>query len=294
MVKFGHVIESRFTLTSPWLLMDRMDIFGIQAALSTRVFGHRLVFLPSTGSTNDVAKDMAAQGAPEGTVVLAEEQSAGRGRLGRRWLAPPGTCILCSILFRPDLPPTQAQRLTMLCSLAAADAVAQVARLQVSIKWPNDLVVKSQVFNLRFPSWKKLAGVLTETGLTGDRLDFAVVGIGINVNVESEMLPALAPDATSILAKVGQPVDRVALLVALLAGVERRYEALRAGVSPRPEWTARLATLGQPVEVATSERVLRGVAESVDEDGALLLRTPDGVLRRLLAGDVTLTGLPGE
>ena len=275
--------------------MDPMVATSIQTALSTRVFGCRLVYLSSTRSTNDVAKGTAAQGAPEGTVILAEEQSAGRGRLGRRWLAPPGTCILCSILFRPDLPPTQAQRLTMLCSLAAADAIAQVAGLQVSIKWPNDLVVKSPISNLQSPiptlhspSWKKLAGVLTETGLTGERLDFAVVGIGINVNVEPEVLPTLAPDATSILAETGRPVDRVALLAALLGGVERRYGALQAGVSPHREWAARLATLGQPVEVTTSEGALRGVAESVNEDGALVLRTPGGALRRLLAGDVTL------
>ena len=202
--------------------MDPMDASGIQTALSTRVFGRRLVYLSSTRSTNDVAKNAAAQGAPEGTVILAEEQSAGRGRLGRRWLAPPGTCILCSILFRPDLPPTQAQRLTMLCSLAAADAIAQVAGLQVSIKWPNDLVVKSPIYNLQSPiptlhspSWKKLAGVLTETDLTGERLDFAVVGIGINVNVEPEVLPTLAPDATSIELKASE-------LAMLLDGIDLR------------------------------------------------------------------------
>jgi BirA family biotin operon repressor/biotin-[acetyl-CoA-carboxylase] ligase len=275
--------------------MDRIDPSSIQATLTTRVFGRELVYLPRTGSTNDVAKDLAAQGAPEGTVVLADEQMAGRGRMGRRWLAPPGTCLLCSILFRPHLPPTQAQRLTMLCSLAAADAVEQVAGLRVSVKWPNDLVVKSQIPNLQSPisnlqsqAWPKLAGVLTETGVIGDRLDFVVVGIGINVNVEPDLLPSLATDATSVLAEVGRRVDRGALLVALLAGVERRYEALRAGASPHREWAARLATLGRPVAVTTSEGVLTGVAESVDEDGALLLRTPDGALRRLLAGDVTL------
>jgi BirA family biotin operon repressor/biotin-[acetyl-CoA-carboxylase] ligase len=275
--------------------MDRIDPSSIQATLTTRAFGRELVYLPCTGSTNDVAKDLAAQGAPEGTVVLADEQMTGRGRMGRRWLAPPGTCLLCSILFRPHLPPTQAQRLTMICSLAAADAVEQVAGLRVSVKWPNDLVVKAQspkpkspISNLKSRNWHKLAGVLTETGVIGNRLDFVVVGIGINVNVEPDVLPTLAPDATSVLAEVGRRVDRGALLGALLDGVERRYEALRAGASPHHEWAARLATLGQPVAVTTSAGVLTGVAESVDEDGALLLRTPDGALRRLLAGDVTL------
>ena len=289
-------------------MVEPLDFSIIQSALTTQTFGRKLAVLPRTGSTNDVAKDLAARGAPEGTVVVADEQTAGRGRLARRWLAPPRTSLLCSLLFRPDLPPIQAQRLTMLCSLAAADAIEQVAGLQVHLKWPNDLVVKSQLANrksavrnlhspfsiLYSPTWRKLAGILTETGITGERLDFAVVGIGINVNVGPEALPTLAPDATSILAEVGCPLDRGALLVALLAGVERRYQGLRAGESPYREWAVRLATLGQPVEVSTPAGVLAGVAESVDEDGALLLRLPDGGWRRLLAGDVTLAHPQGE
>jgi BirA family biotin operon repressor/biotin-[acetyl-CoA-carboxylase] ligase len=268
--------------------MNRIDAPRIQAALNTRVFGRKLVYLPRTGSTNDVAKDLAAQGAPEGTVVLADEQVAGRGRMGRRWSAPAGTCLLCSILFHPTLLPAHANRLTMLCSLATADAVEQIAGLAVDLKWPNDVIVQSPIPNLQSPNWRKLAGVLTETGVIGEQLDFAIVGIGVNVNVEPEVLPSLAPDATSILAEVGGPVDRLVLLVAFLSGVEQRYDALRAGQSPHREWTARLATLGQRVQATTSEGVLNGVAESVDEDGALLLRLPNGELRRLLAGDVTL------
>jgi BirA family biotin operon repressor/biotin-[acetyl-CoA-carboxylase] ligase len=269
--------------------MERFDLPTIQATLNTQAFGRKLLYLPSTGSTNDVAKDLATRGAPEGTVVLADEQTAGRGRLRRRWLAPPGTCLLCSILFRPDLPPSQAQQLTMLCSLAAADAVEQVSGLQVTIKWPNDLIVRSRIPHPEAREWRKLAGVLTETGVMGERLDFVVVGIGVNVNVEPDVVPTLASHATSILAEVMRPTDRLALLATLLRGVERRYEALRAGESPYQEWTARLATLGQPVQVTTSEGALTGVAESVDGDGALLLRTPDGELHRLLAGDVTLS-----
>jgi BirA family biotin operon repressor/biotin-[acetyl-CoA-carboxylase] ligase len=273
--------------------MDQVDAPEIQAALATRVFGRRLVRLARTGSTNDVARALAVQGAPEGTVVWADEQTAGRGRMGRRWLAPPGACLLCSILFRPALPPTQAQWLTMLSSLAVADAVEQVAGLQVAIKWPNDLIVKAQSPTTRAQGWRKLAGVLTETGVTGERVAFVVVGIGVNVNVGPEVLPTLAPDATSILAEVKRPVDGGTLLVALLASVERRYEMLRAGVGPHREWAARLATLGQSVKATTSEGRLAGVAEAVDAGGALLLRTPDGVVHRLLAGDVTLAQAPG-
>lgn len=268
--------------------MDKLSEEWIRAALTTRVFGRDLVILNRTGSTNDVAKGLAAQGMPEGTVVLADEQTAGRGRMGRRWLAPPGTCLLCSILFRPDLPPAQAQWLTMLCSLAAADAVEQVAGLQVAIKWPNDLVVKAQNPKSKAQGWRKLAGVLTETGVVGERLEFVVVGLGANVNVEPEVLVTLAPDATSILAETGREVDRAVLLAALLAGVESRYARLQAGASPRTEWAAHLATLGQRVEVTTSKGVLAGIAEAIDEDGALLLRTSDGMLHSLLAGDVTL------
>jgi BirA family biotin operon repressor/biotin-[acetyl-CoA-carboxylase] ligase len=260
----------------------------IKAQLATRIFGRELVCLSCAGSTNDVAKDLAVQGALEGAVVLADAQTAGRGRMGRRWVAPAGTCILCSILFRPGLPPTQAQQLTMLCSLAAADAVEEVAGLQVWLKWPNDLIVQGRGTKPKVRGWKKLAGVLTEVGVVGGRMDFVVVGLGLNVNVPLDALPSLAPGATSVLAETGRPVDRVALLIEFLAGVERRYEALQVGKGPHQEWCARLATLGRTVKASVSGKEFVGVAESVDEAGALLLRTPDGTLHRLLAGDVTL------
>jgi BirA family biotin operon repressor/biotin-[acetyl-CoA-carboxylase] ligase len=268
--------------------VNELDEKRIRAALTTRVLGRDLVILPRASSTNDVAKALAAQGAPEGTVVLANEQTAGRGRLGRRWSAPPGTCLLCSIILRPALHPSQANRLTMLCSLAAADAIELVAGLPVALKWPNDLIVQSPTRNTQYPTWRKLAGTLTETGVTGERLDLVVVGIGINVNVVPDVLPTLAPDATSILTETDQVVERATLLASLLRGVEARYALLQAGENPRAEWATRLTTLGQHVEVTTADGVLAGTAEAVDEDGALLLRAPGGALHRLLAGDVTL------
>jgi BirA family biotin operon repressor/biotin-[acetyl-CoA-carboxylase] ligase len=294
--------------------MDQLNASRIQNQLATRIFGRNLTVLPRTRSTNDVAKERAMQGAPEGAVVLADEQTAGRGRMGRRWLAPPGTCLLCSIIFRPDLPPTQAQRLTMLCALATADAVEEIAGLRVWLKWPNDLVVKAQGPKSKAQGWRKLAGLLTETSVVRSqsprtkaqspsvkpqgskaehadwRLEYTIVGIGVNVNVAPRDVADLAPDATSILAEAGRRVDRAALLATLLAGVEMRYARLQAGESPHTEWAARLATLGQRVQAIIDGEKVAGVAEAVDEDGALLLRTVDGALHKLTAGDVTLGG----
>lgn len=240
------------------------------------------------GSTNDLAKELASRRAPEGTVVVAEYQTAGRGRLDRRWIAPPKSALLCSILFRPELLPHQAHRLTMLCSMAAADAIQRVTELSVAIKWPNDLIVTRTSKRCASQPWRKIAGILTETGMTGGDLDYVVVGIGINVNVPSAILSKLGPGATSIRAEIGRKVSRSRLLIALLEDVEHRYRKLQEGQNPRDEWSARLATLGQCIEVSTEQRRLAGIAEAVDENGALLLRTPDGSLHRLLTGDATL------
>jgi BirA family biotin operon repressor/biotin-[acetyl-CoA-carboxylase] ligase len=178
----------------------------------------------------------------------------------------------------------------MICSMAAADALEAVAGLPVALKWPNDLIIESHTPDLPSRAWRKLAGILTETGLVGDDLTFAIVGIGINVNLPSEALTALAPDATSILAETGRRIARSELLVALLERVEERYKRLAGGENPHQEWSSRLTTLGRRVQVTTPEGALNGLAEEVDSYGALLLRLANGSRRRLLAGDVTLSG----
>lgn len=271
---------------------DELYAQQVRAALEPIVapseFWREAICLTRIDSTNTLAKTLASQGAPEGTLVVADEQTAGRGRLNRRWIAAPGTSLLCSILFRPALSASRVNHLTMLCSMAAADAVEQVAGLPVGLKWPNDLVVKSQSPHLGRQAWRKLAGILTETSLLGNRVAFAIVGIGINVNMLPEALPRLAPHATSILAETRRRTDRLELLLAVLKCVETRYEHLKSGDAPYQEWSTRLATLGQHVKVRTAQGVLHGTAEAVDVEGALLLKTDDGHVRRLLAGDVTL------
>ena len=261
---------------------------AIRPALTTRRFGHPVYYWPVVGSTNDELKRLAGEGAAEGALAIADEQLSGRGRLDRRWIALAGSSLLASLLFRPlFLPPEQAQQVTMLCALAAADAVAQVAGRPASLKWPNDLLLDN----------KKLAGILTELDLAGDQLAWVVVGLGLNVNADLARPPAdpIDPDwpelvdtAISLSMATGHPVSRLALLADYLSGVEARYELLREGIGPLEEWTARLSTVGQPVTVAAPDGVYQGVAEGVDERGALLLRRPDGQVTPILSGDVTL------
>ncbi len=256
---------------------DLLSPDSILAGLATRFIGQTVYYWPAVGSTNAELKRLADEGAPEGTLAIADEQTAGRGRLGRTWVAPPGSSLLMSLLFRPDwLAPAQAAQLTMLCALAAADAVVEIAGAQPSLKWPNDLLLNG----------KKLAGVLTELGFSADKLAWAVVGVGLNVNADFAGQPDLADTAISLSLTVGRPVSRLRLLHAYLTDVETRYDALRAGQSPHREWAARLATLGQAVTVHAPDGVYQGTAEGVDEAGALLLRRPSGEAVRILAGDV--------
>jgi len=246
---------------------EKLTMEAITRELPTRLIGRRVVVYPRVGSTNDEAKRLAEDGAPEGTLVVADEQTAGRGRLQRTWWAPAGTALLMSLILRPDLAPHQAQRLTMLCSLAICDAIAGTTGLVPAVKWPNDVLLRG----------RKVCGILTELGIEGPRLAYAVVGMGVNVNVDFGLAQEL-----------GREVSRLELLRAILINVEERYARLRAGESPHAEWAARLATLGQRVIVTTPTEQLSGIAEGVDADGALLLRDENGVLRHILAGDVTL------
>ena len=235
------------------------------------------------GSTNDALLEAGRQGAAEGVVMVADVQTAGRGRLDRRWEAPPGSCLLMSLLFRPPEPFTaSAPRVTMACGLALVDAIAEIAGLDVPLKWPNDLIVT------RDGGWAKIAGMLSEIGSDVGAPPFLVVGIGLNVNVPAAHLPNLAPNATSLLVERGHPLSRVALLDAFLQRIATRYAGLRTGDDPLPEWRGRLVWMGQQVQVHTPTESVTGVAVTVNDTGALVLRLPDGSLRAFSVGDVSL------
>ena len=267
-------------------LVSRPDVLTpeeVLAGLATRRLGRVVEYREAVGSTNDLAKEMARQGAPEGLLVLAEQQTAGRGRMGRSWSTPPGTAIAMSLVLRPDLPPHEAPRITLAAAVAVAEAVREAAGVPAGIKWPNDVQVGG----------RKLCGILTEMEAEIDRVAFVVVGIGLNVTLRREQMdPAFRETATSLALEGARPVRRAALVQAILARFEAAYDELLGGrfglVLDR--WRALSVTLGQSVRVLGLDgRVMaEGVAEAVDADGALLVRDGAGRIHRVVSGEVSL------
>jgi len=263
----------------------------IAHALTGIEFVRRIEYRPTVGSTNNIAKQLGAEGAPEATLVIADEQTAGRGRLGRAWWSPPGTAIAMSLLLRPTFPPLRAHRLTMLVGLAAAEAIEQVTRLQVGLKWPNDIVVEQEARRAgrerQAAKTLKLGGILSEASIAGEAFEFAVVGLGLNVNVDFRGQADL-PEATSLMMELGHEVNRLAILRALVERFAARYAVIDRDKQLHADWSARLTTLGRQVVARRGEESIAGLAEGVDESGTLLIRADDGALCRVDAADVTL------
>jgi BirA family transcriptional regulator, biotin operon repressor / biotin---[acetyl-CoA-carboxylase] ligase len=258
----------------------------LKPALRTAIIGREIVYRRSIPSTNDLALALAKNGAADGTVVLAEQQTAGRGRLGRMWLSPAGSNILCTVILRPSFRPEAAFLLTALCSAAIARAIEITCGLQPTLKWPNDILIND----------RKVVGVLTELALTGPVLDAAVVGFGINVNFDPRGHPEIGQPATSLIVETGRPVSRRDLLLRVLEEADCRYVELQAGRT-RPifeEWKAGLGTLGRHVLVSAPGGDFEGLACDVEDDGTLVVQRPDGELRRVIAGDVSIRPVQRE
>lgn len=262
--------------------MEPLSYPCIARALAGIEWVRRIEYRPTVSSTNDLAKQLGAGGAPEATLVIADEQTAGRGRLGRAWWSPPGEAIAMSLLVRPSFPPALAYRLTMLAGLAAAQATEEITGLQVSLKWPNDVIIAKPSTGVL-----KLGGILVETATSGESIEFAVIGMGLNVNVDFAPRPDL-PEATSLMMELGHEVSRLALVRALVERFAGRYIRMAQDERLNAEWSARLVTLGRQVVVRRGEEMMTGLAEGVDASGALLVRADDGRLHRVDAADVTL------
>jgi BirA family biotin operon repressor/biotin-[acetyl-CoA-carboxylase] ligase len=265
-------------------LPDKLLPEEVLDGLKTRRFTGPVHHFETLDSTNDLAKDLATRGAPEGTVVVAEAQTGGRGRLGREWDSPPGVGLYVSLVLRPMLPPLELPQITLTTAVAVVRAVRRAAPVTPGIKWPNDLLVNG----------KKLGGILTEMETESDRIRHVVVGLGLNVN-NPEFPPELAARATSLTLATGGSFSRVKLLQAWLEEFEALYDRfLNQGFTEiLAEWKASAVTLGKMVTVRQGPREISGQALDVAPDGALLLRTASGEIIRVTSGEITPGPMPG-
>ncbi len=255
----------------------------IQSELATKRLGTKFHYFQEIDSTNSHARRLADAGAPEGAVVIAEHQSDGRGRLGRSWESPPYCNLYFSLLLRPALAPAHAPQITLMAAVALADTIASFVADRPTIKWPNDILLQG----------KKLAGILTESSCDAKRIEFVILGVGVNLNFPRERMPETIRDrATSLLEVGGQGVSRENFLRRLIQDLDRCYGTLEdfgfAAIAPR--WEAYFALRGRRVRVEMVDEVISGTATGIDGDGALLLEAEDGVLHRVLAGDVIPLG----
>jgi BirA family biotin operon repressor/biotin-[acetyl-CoA-carboxylase] ligase len=279
----GYIIESSrkkgYALReTPDCLLEREICEG----LKNRVIGKRgIVHFNETDSTNIRAEHLADNGAPEGMVVVAERQTQGRGRRGRVWFSPADEGIYASVILRPDIPPNEAPRLTLLTAVAIAEAIRSCTSLPAAIKWPNDI----------FVGGKKVAGILTEIRAEMDRIHYIVIGLGINVNNKAESYPLDIQDkATSLFIESGNLFSRAVILRTCLECFETQYELFKVhGFGPvMQQWKQLSNVIGKQVSVDVIDKNYIGLVQDIDEDGFLMIRDKEGNLRRIISGDVSL------
>jgi len=242
--------------------------------------GKKILFYETVGSTNAIALDLP-NGENEGAVVLSDSQEKGRGRLGRTWISPPGVNIHMSVVLKPEIKAADATLITLMAGVVCAVALRKTTGLEVRIKWPNDLVVSD----------RKLGGILTELKIYGNMIVSAVVGVGINVNIDREGFPGeIRMTATSAKIETGKRFSREIIVAEILNEMHRWYDALKKMDREKilSGWRRLTSTIGRNVMVAAGGETYRGLAESVDEEGRLLLRLPSGEIRRVSSGDLTM------
>ncbi|MEK7772926.1 MAG: biotin--[acetyl-CoA-carboxylase] ligase [Deltaproteobacteria bacterium] len=278
--KTGFLIEAApskgYRLASTTLPFNDIEV---SSSLSTEFIGGNIYFFRSLDSTNTRAYELGRGGCPEGTAVIADSQTNGKGRVGRRWESLPGVNLYTSIVLRPPVPPQNANNLTFLSAVALAESVSHFIRRRPSVKWPNDVLVDG----------RKIAGILLEMDSEADRVHFVVAGIGVNLNMKEEMFPEfLRNTATSVMEKAGGAVDRAEFARSLYSSIEKWYKIyLKEGFTPvLDEWRGYFEAAGRPVKVTSFNRTVEGICAGVDMDGALLVRTPSGKVERVVSGDV--------
>lgn len=257
----------------------------LNGLLKTETLGKVIHYFDETGSTNAVLSRLAANGASEGTTVIADKQTSGKGRLGRKWISPPGMNLYISVLFRPSIPAWESPLLTFLASIALVETIKKTGVSNTSIKWPNDVLIDG----------KKAAGVLTEMEPRGDRVDYIVVGVGVNINMTkaeiNREMGETARFATSLKESLGTDVDRAKFTGDFLLELESWHQIFnrRGKTSLIKEWTERWGGYNKRVRVSSEDgSVIEGVATGIDGEGHLLLKKDDGSPVRIITGDVSV------
>ncbi len=277
----GYKIES-YTKKGYRLLSepDLLSPLEMEKSLTTKTFGRNYIYLTKTESTSAKAKKEALEGAPEGTVVVTEEQSAGRGRLDRGWFSPFGKGIWFSLILRPDFLPMEAPKCTLMAAVALTKAFHRMGLAEAGIKWPNDILVNG----------KKIVGILTEMNASMEEIFYIVMGIGINVHVERTDLPEELQDIATSFSMEGIEIDRKELFTVVLEELESIYNrVLLDGFDTIiEEWKRLSVTLHKEIDVYAPGRTYRGVAVDVDRDGNLLVQTGPNTVERIIAGDVSI------
>lgn len=274
----GYVIES-YTKKG-YCLREAPELLSEQAieeGLSTKVVGRHIVYRERVDSTNNVAKKLADEGAPEGTIVVAEEQTGGRGRINRSFLSPFAEGVWFSLILRPNIPPMEVSKMTLLAAVAVARAIRHHGLTDCGIKWPNDILVKG----------RKMVGILTELNGSAEKVNYIIMGIGVNTGITAEDLPKDLQSIVTSFAREGVRVSRLALLETLLKEIEGLYQTVcRDGFAPvLAEWRALSCMLGQDVTVTSIDKTFSGKAVDIDENGNLLVATSEGV-EVVMAGDI--------
>jgi len=254
---------------------DKLLPDEIKFGLDTKIIGKNIYHYEIVNSIMDIAFNLAMDSSPEGTVVCAESQHRGRGRLGRGWFSPKSKGIYLSIVLRPTFEPSQTPKLTLLAAVAVAEAIRENTGINCQIKWPNDILVNE----------KKLGGILTELNAEMDRTKFVILGIGINVNTKKASLP---PKATSLKEEKKETVSRVELTREILKQIDSFYSLFqKEGFSPIvKKWKHLSSTLGKRVKVTSQNKQVEGEALDIDKDGSLLIRKDSGFIEKIYAGDL--------
>ena len=257
---------------------DKVYSYDISSGLKTVKIGKGFIdYYDSTGSTNDRAYELAEGGEPEGTIVIAESQTRGKGRMGRKWISPKASGIYMSIILRPDVETDEIPAVTIIAAVSIIRAIIKACGVDTRMKWPNDILIGD----------KKVCGILTEIKAQPDAVEFLVLGIGVNVNTPRGKLP---PEGTSLKIECGYNVSRLDLARNILAEFERYYLKFNEEGFPalRDECMEYSLTLGKRVKVSEHHRSIEGVAVDIDEKGALIVKDDNGDLKRVFSGDVVL------